>query len=36
MRALAALHGMLLFGLTTALLFVIIHRTWGLRSTTPG
>ena len=34
--ALEALNGMLLFGLTTAILFVIIHKTWGLRSTTSG
>ena len=26
----------MLFGLTTAILFVIIHRTWGLRRTTSG
>jgi hypothetical protein len=28
MGALEALNGMLLFGRTTAILFVIIHRTW--------
>jgi hypothetical protein len=32
MGALEALNGMLLFGLTTAFLFGIIQRVWGLRS----
>jgi hypothetical protein len=36
MGALEALNGMQLFGLTTTFLFGIIHRTWGLRSTTSG
>ena len=31
MGALEALNGMLLFGLTTAFLFGIIHRVWGLK-----
>jgi hypothetical protein len=36
MGALKVLNEMLLFGLTTAILFVTIHRTWGLRRTTSG
>ena len=31
MGALEALNGMLVFGLTTAFLFGIIQRAWGLR-----
>ena len=31
-----ALNGILLFGLTTAILFVVIHRTWSFRRTTSG